>query len=366
MIDAGVASLPGPGRRVELVSMNGLWAVASGTGPGADWSAHAAREALLERSHELLAAGRKGDAPAASSLLREVFVRAAERAHRATVEEGEAREGHLAVVLRLPGRALLAHAGEGRAVLSSDRAVRQLTPDPRLDSPEAVLQRIRRQPLGRLPTCVPDLVTLNFEDANALVIASPGVLGGAPLVLDHMQSSEDSARALLTRALRRGEQGELAALVLRDKAAPAVLESSLERGLEISPLFSHLDAETRHRLAPYLLEHDLDQGQQLFAEGDAGQRLYIVLRGELSVRRGGRELVRLGPGRHLGEIALVLDGRRTATVVAATQARVASLHRRHLQELLDTRPELGIGIVEGLCRELAGRVTKLSEPASEG
>jgi hypothetical protein len=366
MIDAGVASTSGGDHCVEVVQLDGIWALASGTGPGAVWSARSARQALLDRVGQLQTAIAQDDGPSAATTLRQIFETAAERAHRAAHETGEPRAGHLAIVLGVANRILLAHAGDGAALLASDLGVRRLAPDPSLDGPAAALRRMRRQPLGSLPTCVPDLLNLDFQDAQSLLVGSPGVLDAAPPPLDPLADPAQTARDLLERARRRGEAGELAALVLRDQAAPALLETTLDRGLEVSALFQDLDRETRHRLSPYLLERELAEGQQLFAEGDRGQRLYLVLRGELVVSRGGRELTRLGAGRHLGEIALVLDGRRTATVVSTQPTRVASLHRRHLQELLDTRPELGIHLMQGICRELATRVSSLSEDVAGG
>ena len=366
MIDAGVASSSGGFRRVEVVQMPGLWALASGTGPGAAWSARSARQALLDKAGQLQAAAAKGDGPSAASLLREVFEVAAERAHREAHEAGAPREGHLILALHVGDQLLLAHAGGGEAIFASEKSTRRLAPDPALDDPGAALRRLRRQPLGRLPTCVPDLLSLTFNAGSTLLIGSPGVLCSAPPPIEPLADPTETARTLLETARRRGEPGELGAVVLRDRAACDLAESTLDRTLQVSPLFRDLDDETRQRMAPYLLERDLARGEQLFAEGDPGQRLYLVLTGELVVSRGGRELTRLGPGRHLGEIALVLDGRRSATVLASQDSRVASLHRRHLQELLDTRPELGIGVMQGLCRELAGRLSSLSEEVSGG
>src|SRR5512139_3924868 len=101
------------------------------------------------------------------------------------------------------------------------------------------------------------------------------------------------------------------------------------------PLFAALPREELVNLKGGLKMVELAGGEFLFAEGDAGDRLYIVLRGQLEVVKavGTKEeriLNRCGPGDYLGEISLLEPhGVRTASVRALTPSHVWEITRDH-------------------------------------
>ncbi len=101
-------------------------------------------------------------------------------------------------------------------------------------------------------------------------------------------------------------------------------EVELLRGL---PMFAPLAPTTLERLAMNLVPVRCEAGETVIREGDAGDRFYIVSQGELDAEISGATRRRLGQGDAFGEIALLRDVPRTATVTARTNAELYALER---------------------------------------
>ncbi len=99
------------------------------------------------------------------------------------------------------------------------------------------------------------------------------------------------------------------------------------RVLATVPIFAPLPGASLEHLAGRLTPLRLDPGTVVVKEGDAGDRFYIVAEGEVEVTADGGTVSRLGAGGYFGEIALLRDVPRTATVVAKTQVVLYALDR---------------------------------------
>jgi CRP-like cAMP-binding protein len=131
----------------------------------------------------------------------------------------------------------------------------------------------------------------------------------------------------------------------------------LLRGL---PLFELCSKRDLRRIAAIAVERELEAGAELIREGEPAGEFYVVVEGEVDVRRRGRRVAHLGAGSFVGEIALLSRSPRTATVVAATPLRVLAISGRDFVALLDTLPELWLKVA----RTLADRVD--ADEASDG
>ena len=97
--------------------------------------------------------------------------------------------------------------------------------------------------------------------------------------------------------------------------------------LEALPMFAPLPQRILEELSWSLSGIELPAGREVIREGDVGDRFFIVKSGEVLVTQEGRELRTLGPGEQFGEIALLRDIPRTATVTTTTACVLESLDR---------------------------------------
>jgi MFS family permease len=97
--------------------------------------------------------------------------------------------------------------------------------------------------------------------------------------------------------------------------------------LRRTSIFEPLPPPALERVARNCVPLDVPAGTVVIREGDVGDRFYVIAAGDLVVTTGAREVDRHGPGGYVGEIALLHDVPRTATVSATTDARLLSLER---------------------------------------
>lgn len=133
--------------------------------------------------------------------------------------------------------------------------------------------------------------------------------------------------------------------------------TSVDDALMHAPLFAALDPEGAAALRASLIERAMSKGEVLFAEGDPGDRMYVILEGKVKLGRtssDGREslLLILGPGEMFGELSLFDPGPRTSTATALTDAVVLGLGNEQLRPWLASRPEVAPALLQALARRL--------------
>lgn len=99
----------------------------------------------------------------------------------------------------------------------------------------------------------------------------------------------------------------------------------------------------------------LPAGKVICEEGKPGHEFYLVLDGEVSVKRKGRKVATLGPGSHFGELALLHRGPRNATVTTEAPTSVLVLGQREFSGVLDEIP----GLAHKMLTYMAGRLAEL-------
>ncbi len=119
------------------------------------------------------------------------------------------------------------------------------------------------------------------------------------------------------------------------------------------PLFSRCSKKDLRRIARLADEIDLLPGKVLTEQGARGREFFVLLEGSAEVRQDDRLLQTLGPGDFLGEIALVADVPRTATVTASSPVRALVITDRTFRALLREQPDIQGKVLDAVASRFA-------------
>ena len=116
--------------------------------------------------------------------------------------------------------------------------------------------------------------------------------------------------------------------------------SAQEADLSKIWLFAQCSAKDLRKVRQSLDEISAEAGEVLCEEGSTGHEFFLIVSGTAVVRRKGRRVTTLGPGKYFGELALLDRQPRSASVVAETDMDLLVLEQRHFLGLLDALPSL--------------------------
>lgn len=118
------------------------------------------------------------------------------------------------------------------------------------------------------------------------------------------------------------------------------------------PLFAGCSKTELTEIASIADELDLPEGATLIREDDRGREFLIVIEGTAKVTKKGRKLNDVGPGSFVGEIALIADVPRTATVTATAPVRLLVITDRAFQQLIRKTPSIAAKVLQILGERL--------------
>lgn len=119
------------------------------------------------------------------------------------------------------------------------------------------------------------------------------------------------------------------------------------------PLFAHCSKRELAEVAGIADEIDLREGKELTTEGAPGREFFVLVEGTADVVKNGRRINSLGAGDFFGEIALVHQSPRTATVKATSPVRALVVTERNFRRLLEQMPEIQRKVLAALAERLA-------------
>jgi CRP/FNR family cyclic AMP-dependent transcriptional regulator len=131
--------------------------------------------------------------------------------------------------------------------------------------------------------------------------------------------------------------------------------AALQEALSAVPLFSACSKRDLQILARHMQVLSIPAGTALMHEGDHGDAFYVVLDGRAIVEASGKRVGALGPGDHMGELALLDPAPRNATVIADGDMTVSVIDARTFAAIVRDVPAMTGKLLAALARRLRAR-----------
>ncbi len=118
------------------------------------------------------------------------------------------------------------------------------------------------------------------------------------------------------------------------------------------PLFADLDRRELQGVASSMKERTFEPGSTIATEGQTGIGFFVIAEGTAKVTQGDQERGSLGPGDYFGEIALIDDGMRTASVTADSRLKVYGLTSWEFRPLVETNASIAWKLLQTMAKRL--------------
>jgi serine/threonine protein phosphatase PrpC len=279
------------------------------------------------------------------------------------------------------GTAFFAHVGDSRAYLIRDGLIQQLTEDHsmvnelirtgQMTPAEAETSKYRNvitRAVGLHPNVQVDVMSIDILPGDRVLLCSDGM--SDPVSSEQLESlgCKDSVQTaagnLLNAALDAGAPDNVTVVIVDPDATPQA-EAARARAqiMETLFLFSDLPFHARLRVARICEARTIEPHEIIAEQDEPGNAMYIMVQGQVDVTRNGKILAQLGTGQHFGEMSLLDEKPRSATVtVTSTRpGSVMIIRREALMELCKREPGLGNKVLMSLATSLARRLRNTNE-----
>ena len=145
---------------------------------------------------------------------------------------------------------------------------------------------------------------------------------------------------------------------MRDYSSAMASKAAQLEHLRSVPMFAGCSKRELQAILKAGDEIMMTAGTLIVDQGQMGREAFVVITGEVTVRRNRRKVVALGPGAVVGELSLLDHGPRTASVICDTDCTLFVLDQRHFQRVIEQHPQIALkllGTLAGHIRELDRR-----------
>jgi serine/threonine protein phosphatase PrpC len=236
------------------------------------------------------------------------------------------------------------------------------------------LRNVLTRAVGNQESVQVDTLLVDLMPGDRILLCSDGLHGYVPEdeEMARLVSEGDAAELparLVDLANDRGGKDNTTAIVLDisgEDAQPEEFEASTKLDvLRQIPLFTHLTYKEQAAVLGVAELRTYGPGDDIVVEGEPGGDLYLILRGKVSVYKGDAPVATLLTGSHFGEMGLVDEGRRSATVRAVAPTRVMIIRKTELMNLMRRESVLAVKLLWAFVQVLSQRLRQTNAELSE-
>jgi serine/threonine protein phosphatase PrpC len=376
----------------------GLYIVADGMGGHAAGEVASAKavdlvkQAVLQNANVLKELGRdpnQQNRNSAAALVESAVQRACAEIFRMAAADASKRGmGTTFVCLAVAGnKGVIGHVGDSRVYLVRQGQCHRLTEDHTLVAAQLKAGAITREQaatsqyrnvitraVGIQESVQVDTLIVDLLPGDVFVLCSDGLHGYvqdeefAPFV--SAAAPRDLPRRLIDTANERGGKDNITAVVVTVQGDGAVVQEAAEtqsrmEALRKIPLFRHLTYKEQTAVLAIGTTRTFPAGREIVVEGQPGEELFIVIRGRVAVEKSGVEIAELRPGGHFGEMGLIDNAPRSATVRATEPTRVMVISRSDLMSLMKRESILAVKMLWSFVQALSDRLRVANSELSE-
>ncbi|HEY2029195.1 MAG TPA: Stp1/IreP family PP2C-type Ser/Thr phosphatase [Myxococcales bacterium] len=281
-------------------------------------------------------------------------------------------------------KAILGHVGDSRVYLYRGGKVRQLTEDHTIVQEQlkrglitqaqvslAENRNVITRAVGVQSSVAVDTVVTDVHPGDLFLLCTDGLHGY--LKDDELprlcaDDRERLAGKLVDLALERGGKDNVTAVVVSIEATDVEEAAGVEAKTEILrriPLFQHMSYKELLALLGIAHGRHYQAGEAIIREGEPGDELFVLFRGKVSVTKGGLVIAQLKAGGHFGEMGLVDEAPRSATVLALEETSAIAIDRDSLLELMRRDSLLAVKLLWSFVQVMSERLRNTNDALAE-
>jgi len=377
----------------------GLYIVADGMGGHAAGEVASARSVEVVRQHlatnrsilkDLEKDANQAARAAAASLVEVAVQRACADIYKlATSDASKRGMGTTFVCLAIAGsKGVIGHVGDSRVYLVRNGQCHRLTEDHTLISAQLKAGTITKdqaatsqyrnvitRAVGIQESVQVDTLIVDCLPGDVFMLCSDGLHGY--LSDDEVASLTATTRVselperFVALANERGGKDNITVVVVSCAGDPATATeevaeaASRMEALKKIPLFRHLTYKEQTAVLSVASTRTFPAGREIVTENQPGEELFVVIRGRVSVEKGGVEIAELRAGGHFGEMGLIDNAPRSATVRSVEPTRVMVIARGDLMNLMKRESILAVKLLWSFVQVLSDRLRETNSELSE-